>query len=58
MKIILLIIEFCYTVVINNLNKQLYESKKQSIVNNMERIKQIPIAEDYFYEKFTKVPPV
>ena len=38
--------------VINNLNKQLYESKKQSIVNNMERIKQIPIAEDYFYEKF------
>jgi hypothetical protein len=39
---------------LGSLTKELYDSKRDAILDNMERVKNMPIAEDYFYEKFIR----
>lgn len=39
---------------LESLSKELYNSKQEAIIDNMNRVKQMPIAEDYFYEKFIR----
>ncbi len=48
------IIMFDESVRIDNLTQDLYESKKQSILNNFERAMALPSAEDFIYEKYFK----